>query len=162
MTAVRIVPWGDGDLALLQKLVGDPAMMEHLGGPETPEKIADRQERYAQAGSGMFKIVEEATGEAIGSVGYWEKGWRGERVYEIGWSVIPAAQGRGIARMATTQAIALAASERRYPSIHAFPSVDNAPSNAICRALGFTLLGPCELEYPPGSLMQCNDWRLEL
>jgi RimJ/RimL family protein N-acetyltransferase len=162
MTAVRIVPWGDGDLALLQKLVGDPAMMEHLGGPETPEKITDRQERYAQAGSGMFKIVEEATGEAIGSVGYWEKGWRGEQVYEIGWSVIPAAQGRGIARMATTQAIALAASEHRYPSIHAFPSVDNAPSNAICRALGFALLGPCEVEYPPGSLMQCNDWCLEL
>jgi RimJ/RimL family protein N-acetyltransferase len=162
MTAVRIVAWGDGDLALLQKLVGDPAMMEHLGGPESPEKIADRQARYAQAGSGMFKILEEASGEAIGSVGFWEKTWRGEQVYEIGWSVIPAAQGRGIARMATAQALALAASERRFPSVHAFPSIHNAPSNAICRALGFTLLGAHEVEYPPGSFMQCNDWRLEL
>jgi hypothetical protein len=33
--AVRIVPWGAGDLALLERLVGDPEMMEHLGGPES-------------------------------------------------------------------------------------------------------------------------------
>jgi RimJ/RimL family protein N-acetyltransferase len=42
------------------------------------------------------------------------------------------------------------------------PSVDNAPSNALCRKLGFTLLGPHEFEYPKGSWMQCNDWRLDL
>ena len=162
MTDVRIVPWGDGDLALLQKLVGDPAMMEHLGGPESPEKIADRQARYELADSGMFKIVDEATGEGVGSVGYWERTWRDEQVYEVGWSVIPAAQGRGIARRATALVIAAAAAERRHRFVHAFPSVANAPSNAICRALGFTLLGDGEFEYPPGHLMRCNDWRLEL
>ena len=69
MTAVRIVPWGAGDLALLEQLVGDPAMMEHLGGAESAEKIAERQGRYELADSGMFKIVDEATGEGVGSVG---------------------------------------------------------------------------------------------
>jgi hypothetical protein len=44
--AVRIEPWDAGDLALLEKLMGDPAMMEHLGGPESHEKILDRQSRY--------------------------------------------------------------------------------------------------------------------
>jgi hypothetical protein len=43
-----------------------------------------------------------------------------------------------------------------------FPSVVNAPSNAICRKLGFTLLGEHEFEYPKGNFMQCNDWRLDL
>jgi hypothetical protein len=43
VTAVRIVPWGGSDLALLERLVGDPAMMEHLGGPESAERIAERQ-----------------------------------------------------------------------------------------------------------------------
>jgi RimJ/RimL family protein N-acetyltransferase len=160
--AVRLVPWGAGDLALLEQLVGDPAMMEHLGGPESPEKIAERQARYERADSGLFKIVDEATGEGAGWVGYWEREWRGEHVYEIGWSVIPAFQGRGIARAATAQAIALARSERRHRVLHAFPAVDNAPSNAICRGLGFTLLGDDEFEYPPGSFMRCNDWRLAL
>ena len=162
MTAVRIVPWGEGDLALLEQLVGDRAMMEHLGGPESAEKIAARQARYELADSGMFKIVEETTGEGVGSVGFWERSWRGEQVYEMGWAVIPSAQGRGIARAATAQAIAVAAAQRAHRFLHAFPAADNAPSNAICRALGFTLLGAGDFEYPPGNHMRCNDWRLVL
>ncbi len=165
-SAARIEPWGEGDLPLLEKLMGDPQMTEHLGGPESKEKIAERQARYerlASSGRGrMFKIVDAATGEAAGSVGYWERAWRGQQVYEIGWSVIPQFQGRGMAGTATAQAIAMASSERKHRYLHAFPSVDNPPSNAICRKLGFTLLGECGFEYPPGSFMQCNDWRLDL
>jgi RimJ/RimL family protein N-acetyltransferase len=159
---VRIEPWGAGDLPLLQRLLGDPAMMEHVGGPESPEKIAERHGRYELAGSGQFRIVVGAPSEAVGWVGYWERTWRDEEIYEIGWSVIPAFQGRGIAGQATAQAIAIAAAEGKHCFLHAFPSVENAASNAICRKLGFTLLEECEFEYPPGSLMRCNDWRLDL
>jgi RimJ/RimL family protein N-acetyltransferase len=165
-SAVHIEGWDEGDLPLLEALLGDPAMTEHLGGPESPEKLADRQRRYErlpEGGTGrMFKIVDDATGEAVGSVGYWERAWRGEDVYETGWSVLPAFQGRGIAGAATEQAIAVARSERKHRYLHAFPSVENAPSNAICRKLGFTLLGEHEFEYPPGNIMRCNDWRLDL
>jgi RimJ/RimL family protein N-acetyltransferase len=159
---VRIEPWGEADLPLLEQALGDPQMMEHLGGPESREKIAERQAGYERLGSGQFKIVDEATGEGVGWVGYWERMWRGDQVYEIGWSVIPAFQGRGIGGSATAQAIAIAKSERKHRFLHAYPSVDNAPSNAICRKLGFTLLGSYEFEYPPGHFMQCNDWRLDL
>jgi RimJ/RimL family protein N-acetyltransferase len=158
---IRLEPWGEADLALLQKLIGDPAMMEHLGGPESQERIAERQSRYEQPDSKQFKIVDEATGKGIGWVGYWERDWEGEQVYEIGWSVLPAFQGRGVAGSATFEAIAIASSERDRRFLHAYPSVDTA-SNAICRKLGFTLLGPCEFEYPKGSMMRCNDWRLDL
>jgi RimJ/RimL family protein N-acetyltransferase len=161
---VRIVPWGDGDLPLLEKIVGDPAMMVHLGGPESAGKIAKRQARYARAGSAQFKVVDEATGEGVGWVGYWERAWRGGTVYETGWSVLPAFQGRGIAASATTQLIELARRERKHRFLHAYPAVANAASNAICRKLGFTLLGAHQFEYPPGTgpLMRCNDWRLDL
>jgi RimJ/RimL family protein N-acetyltransferase len=160
--SVRLEPWGEGDLPLLERLLGDPKMTEHLGGPESPEKIADRHARYLKAESGLFKIVDEATGQAVGWVGYWSRTWRDEEVYEIGWSVLPAFQGRGIAGMGTAQAIAEASSERKHRFIHAFPSVDNAPSNAICRKLGFTLVETAQFEYPKGNFMQCNDWRLDL
>jgi RimJ/RimL family protein N-acetyltransferase len=110
----------------------------------------------------MFKIIDDATGEAVGSVGYWDKTWRGEEIYEVGWSVVPPFQGRGIASSTTAQAIGFARSEGRHRFMHAFPSVGNGASNAICRKVGFTLLEECEFEYPPGSLMQCNDWRLDL
>jgi RimJ/RimL family protein N-acetyltransferase len=157
--SVRIEPWGPHDRPLLEKLLGDPQMTEHLGGPETSDKIVGRQARYERPGSGQYKIVDAATGEGIGWVGYWE---RDGQVYEIGWSVLPEFQGRGIASTATSQAIELARSERKHRFLHAFPSVDNAPSNAICRKLGFTLLEAREFEYPPGNFMQCNDWRLDL
>ena len=162
----HIEPWGDGDLPLLEQLMGDPAMTEHLGGPENEEKLVERQARYegiAGTGTGrMFKIVDEATGEAAGSVGYWEKGWRDQQVYEIGWSVLPEFQGRGIASAATAQAIEAARAERKYRYLHAFPSVENLPSNGICRKLGFSLLEEWEFEYPKGNFMRCNDWRLDL
>jgi RimJ/RimL family protein N-acetyltransferase len=160
--SVRLEPWGKGDLPLLEKCVGDPAMMEHLGGPESPEKIAERQARYEQPGSQQFKIVDEASGEGAGWVGYWDREWQGEQVYEIGWSVIPEFQGRGIAGSATLQAIARARSEKGHRFLHAYPSIDNGPSNAICRRLGFALGGPCDFEFPKGSTMRCNDWYLDL
>ena len=50
----------------------------------------------------------------------------------------------------------------KHRFMHAFPNVDNAPSNAICRKLGFELLDACEFEFPKGHFMTCNDWRLAL
>lgn len=159
---VHLEPWGEGDLPLLQKCLGDPAMMEHLGGPESAEKITERQSRYEKPDSKQFKIVDDASGEGAGWVGYWDRDWQGEQVFEIGWAVIPAFQGRGIAGRATRLAVERAGSERTRRFLHAYPSVDNAPSNAICRKLGFRLDGPCDFEYPKGSMMRCNDWWLDL
>jgi RimJ/RimL family protein N-acetyltransferase len=165
-TSVRLEPWGSDDLGLLERLLGDPAMMAHLGGPESPEKIAERHlrfQRLGEAGTGrMFKIVDDATGEGVGSVGYWPRRWHDQDVYEMGWSVLPAFQGRGIAAAGTTLAIAVARSEQTRRFLHAFPSVNNAPSNAICRNVGFTLIELCDFEYPPGYVMRCNDWYLDL
>src|SRR5262245_48420830 len=145
---VTIEPWGSGDLPLLERLMGDPRMTEHLGGPETPEKLRERQGRYEshEGGSHIFKIVDTASGAGVGSVGYWTKEWRDEEVYEIGWMVVPEFQGRGIAAAATAQAVEGAKREDEHRFMHAFPGVENGPSNAICRKLGFELLEVCEFE----------------
>ena len=142
--------------------MGDPRMTEHLGGPESPDKLRERQGRYERLDGGdcMFKIVDVASG--VGSVGFWTKEWRDQQVYEVGWMVVPEFQGRGIAVAATRQAIDLAKHDRKHRIMHAFPNVDNAPSNAICRELGFELLKACEFEFPKGQFMSCNDWRLDL
>ena len=164
----RIDPWGPDDLPLLERLLGDPEVMEHLGGAESPEKIAERQERYVRLGGRgadkMFRVVEASTGEGVGSVGYWEREWLGGQVYETGWMVLPDFQGRGIATTATAQVIELVRGEGKHRYLHAFPSVENAASNAICRKLGFELLDEHDFEYPKdsGHVMHCNDWRLDL
>ncbi len=166
MGVIRLEPWGDEDLPLLRRLTGDPGMMEHLGGAESEAKLAERQARYTAphdpAATGTFRVVDEASGEAAGWVGYWEHEWRGETVYEMGWSVLPDFQRRGIARAAALETIAVARAQQRHRWMHAFPSVANAASNAVCRAAGFSLLGEIDLEHPPGTTMRCNDWRLDL
>jgi len=162
---VTLVPWGPGDRPLLEKLLGDPTMMEHLGGPETGEQIAARQRRYEQMSPDtgrVFKVVDDDSGEAAGSVLYWEREWREEQVWEIGWSVLPAFQGRGIAGAATAKAIDAARADGAHRFVHAFPSVANGPSNALCRKLGFALVEERDFEYPKGHFMRCNDWRLDL
>lgn len=161
---VTLEPWDSGDLPLLERLMGDPTMTEHLGGPESPDKLRERQDRYERltGGDRMFKIVDVASGAGVGSVGYWTKAWRDEQVYEIGWMVVPEFQGRGVAVTATAHAIELAKRDGKHSVVHAFPNADNEPSNAICRKLGFELVEACEFEFPKWHFVTCNDWRLAL
>ena len=163
---VDIRPWSEGDLQLGERLMGDPAMTEHLGGPETPEKIRERHERYCRIGDTgkgrMFVIVVGPDRVAAGSVGYWEIEWHGEQVWETGWSVLPEFQGRGVATRGTAAMLELARLESKHRFIHAFPPVANSPSNAVCRKLGFTLVGEYDVEYRPGNPIKVNDWRLDL
>jgi RimJ/RimL family protein N-acetyltransferase len=162
---LRLDPWSAGDFPLL-RLLNAPEMTEHLGGPESEEKLHDRQEKYVVGGAagsgGMFTVVLLNERQAIGSIGYWEREWRGANVYETGWAILPDFQGRGIAAEATRAVIELAAAEHRHRHLHAYPSVDNPPSNAICRKVGFVLLGASDFEYPPGHMMRCNDWCFDL
>ncbi len=161
---LRLEPWAEGDLPLLRRLLGDPAMMEHLGGPETEEQLVSRQARYERIeadGTGHIYQVLDETGEPLGSVGSWDKEWRGETVYETGWFVLPEHQGRGIASEATALVIDRARAEGKHRFLHAFPAVDNPPSNGICRKLGFELVEACDFEYRD-QVLRCNDWQLDL
>jgi RimJ/RimL family protein N-acetyltransferase len=164
---VHLEPWGEDDLPLLEKTIGDPEMMKYLGGAESAEKLAERHLRYLDlpgTGTGqMFKIVDDASGEGLGSVGFWDKTWRDEEIYETGWFVIPSAQGRGVATAVMRELIDQLKTDGKHRFLHAFPAVENAPSNAISRKLGFTLVEEaCEFEYPKGNPIRCNDWRLDL
>jgi RimJ/RimL family protein N-acetyltransferase len=166
MSEILLQTWSEQDLALMQRLLGSPTVMAHLGGPETPEQIERRNKRYAylveDGVDQMYKIVLASTAEPVGSIGYWKKNWRDRLVYEMGWMVLPEYQGHGIATKAGEAVIDLLRKEKRFPFIHAFPSVSNPASNAICRKLGFTLLEECQFDYPPGHSMTVNDWQLDL
>lgn len=110
----------------------------------------------------MFVIVIGPERAAAGSIGYWQKEWQGKYVWETGFSVLPEYQGQGIATRAITKIVEQTRGERKHRFLDAFPSVDNAPSNAICRKAGFTLQGQVDFEYPPGHPIRCNDWCLDL
>lgn len=67
-----------------------------------------------------------------------------------------------MASAAVRLAAAHASAHGRRPFAHAYPKVANAPSNAVCRKAGFVLLGEVDFEYPKGSFIHANDWRLDL
>jgi RimJ/RimL family protein N-acetyltransferase len=165
MPQIKIQPWTDADLDLLWRL-NTPEVWAHLGGPETEEKVLERHARYLEVGppgSGqMFTVLLLPEHATVGNIGYWEREWQGATVYETGWNVLPEFQGRGIASEAARAVIGAARAERRHRRLHAYPSVDNPASNAICRKAGFTFAGEHDFEYPKGSFMRCNDWRYDL
>jgi RimJ/RimL family protein N-acetyltransferase len=161
---VELRPWSEQDLELLNRLLGDPRMMIHLGGPETPEQITARHGRYlAMQGQDQGEmLVILSDGLAVGSIGYWEREWRGETIWETGWSVLPESQGRGLAKAGLRALLERLRTVNRQIHLHAFPGVENAASNGLCAALGFSLLGEVQFEYPKGHFMSCNDWVFDL
>jgi RimJ/RimL family protein N-acetyltransferase len=73
----------------------------------------------------------------------------------------PAFQGRGLASEAVGAVLERARAEERWGVIHAFPSVTNGPSNAICRKTGFSKVEEVDFEYA-GRILRCNHWRLDV
>lgn len=159
---VELVAWAEGDFWLLERK-NSAEMTEHLGGPESAEQLVARHQRYVgmQVG-GMFRVVLADSGESVGSIGYWEREWRGGTVWETGWGVLPEFQGRGLAAAAARAVTGVARTAGTHRYLHAFPGDDHPASNAVCRKAGFELLGPVDFEYPKGSWMTSNDWRIDL
>ncbi|MEW2045906.1 GNAT family protein [Streptomyces sp. NPDC005476] len=162
---VRLVPWAEGDFWLLRRS-NSPAMTEQLGGPESEEKLLERHRRYVELSSGrMYRVTLADTRETVGSIGYWQRDWHGERVWETGWAVLPEFQGRGLA-VAAARALVGVVRQREgrggSPVLHAFPKAEHAASNGVCRRAGFTLAGQVDFEYPKGNPIRSNDWYVDL
>ncbi len=153
-----------GDLPLYRELLTDPGTMAELGGPLQAEapKLRGIVEAV-EAGRIRYVVIlpDGPTGEAAGTVCIWDHDQDGQTISEIGWMVLPAFQGRGLASQAVRVLLDRARAERRWHVIHAFPGVTNDPSNAICRKLGFTLREEREIAYA-GRALRANHWVLNL
>ena len=98
----------------------------------------------------------------MGSVGYWQATHDGAPIYEAGWSVATPFQGHGIAVAALAACLRRAAVHGDRAAPFAFPRIDNAASNALCRRVGMTLTAEEDFEYPPGNPIRVNSWRADL
>ena len=118
-------------------------MMGFLGGPSHRRRSSARHRRYLPsdpATNGLFAVTGPEAAP-VGWVGFWESEWGGEIVWECGWSVLPRGSGPRCRHGGRGLTIARRPSAAAPPLVCvAFPSVDNAPSNALCRALGFEWL----------------------
>lgn len=166
MNGLSIRPYAEGDIWVLEKTLGDPTQMVHLNGPESSEKLQKRHRKYVamsadQHAGCIYTITMGPEKASVGNVGYWETEWDGQKGWETGWFVLPEFQGKGVATAAMRMLVDHVAALDR-PFLFASPSVNNAPSNAICRKLGFVLVKKVDSEYPPGKPLRINVWRLDL
>ncbi|MFI5419996.1 MAG: GNAT family N-acetyltransferase [Nitrososphaerales archaeon] len=166
---VLVRPYAEGDLWLLERTLGDPSQMVYLNGPESTEQLQKRHAKLLamsadQHAGCQFTILAGPLHAPAGNVGYWESEWKGQTGWEMGWFVLPEFQGHGVASEATRQIIELITKLQSHKFVFAFPSVNNHPSNAVCRKLGFTLTEQVSSEYPPGSKrsLEVNIWMLTL
>lgn len=160
MDELHLEAWSQAGLEILHRQ-NTPEMTEHLGGPESEEAVADRHRRYLHPDSGEMLIVRLGA-TAIGSVGYWERVWDGTDVFETGYGIFSEFGGHGYAAAALRLATQRAAARRTRRHVHAFPHVAHIASNAVCRKAGFDLVDEVAFEYPKGTWLPSNNWRLDL
>lgn len=161
--SIELMPLRPEDEWLTSALETDPVMMEHLGGPLDPDDVpALHAGRLAgiERGDTWYFTIHLGDGPPVGAVCLWHDEGHPPGTSEAGWSVLPAYQGRGIASAAAGRLIEMAREEGgRWGDIHAWPSVTNAASNALCRSLGFVHVGVADFVFR-GHPLRCNDWVL--
>ena len=162
---MRLVPITAEDEDLAVRLECDPEMMRFIGGPRPEADVRTshkrRLELMEKGLAYMYKIVADDSDEVLGTIGIWKIDWIGPQTYEMGWFVLPEHQGKGIATKAAQLIIAQSRSNPDVRYIHAYPTVANAPSNAIARKIGMENQGEFDNEGFAG-VMRCYDWRIDL
>ncbi|MEU6243756.1 GNAT family N-acetyltransferase [Streptomyces sp. NPDC047024] len=144
----------------------DPVMMAGLGGPLPREGMADKVRRDAEQAAAdrawIKMIVPDPAdpGTVAGTVTLWSHDTPHGPMSEIGWMVLPEFQGRGLAKRAVRALLARAREQDRWGTVHAFPATDNAPSNGICRSLGFHFVAETDVDFA-GRVLRTNHWTVD-
>ncbi|WP_243232024.1 GNAT family N-acetyltransferase [Microbacterium sp. CIAB417] len=159
---VELRAWSAEDLPVLER-ANTPEMTRLLGGPETPEQVMARHEKYLRlwrsGEAEMYRI--DLDDEPVGAIGFWQAEHEGTHAYEAGWGVEPAWQGRGIAREALRLLIARVRERGDRQLLVAYPGAENAASNALCRTTGF-IQGRTFTEPWRGGELTVTAWALDM
>jgi RimJ/RimL family protein N-acetyltransferase len=113
-----------------------------IGGPQ-PRSAAWRgwasiTGAWRLQGFSMFSWIEKGSGRWIGRGGPWRpEGWPGT---EVGWALVPEAQGKGYAKEAAAAAIDWAFDHLGWSEVIHCIDPANAPSIALAKSLGSSLL----------------------
>lgn len=155
-----------GDVDAYVRMRCDPVMMAGLGGPLPREGIEEKVRRDALSAAADIDwtrmiVPDPAAPEVVaGSVSLWSHDRGDGPLSEIGWMVLPAFQGRGLAKRAVRAVLEQARADGRWGLIHAFPAVGNGPSNGICRSLGFRCAGERQVDFA-GRLLRSRHWVID-
>ena len=139
-------------------------IMRYLGGKTLNRVEAWRHLAYlvghwAFRGYGYYVAEEKASGRLVGRAGFTDQaGWPG---FELGWTIAPEFQGRGLATEAATRLLAHAFEVLDRPHVMSLIHRDNAPSRRLAEKLGEAVEGETEVLSMPVLIygMSRDAWR---
>jgi ribosomal-protein-alanine N-acetyltransferase len=142
---LRLRPFHDdaSDLDAMLAVLGDARSMRYHPAPFDRERVRgwiERQlERYERDGFGLLVIEDRSTGELIGDCGPTVQEADGESFVELGWHVLRARQGQGVATEAGAACRDAAFASLDAPFLISLIRPENHPSRRVAEKLGFEI-----------------------
>jgi RimJ/RimL family protein N-acetyltransferase len=148
-----------GDLAVWLEHMNTPTVMDKVGGPQPPEKVAESFEKMAADGDPLafYFVALKADGTLIGKAGLSriETPTAPEELkgaVQVGWTLRADFWGQGYARQAAEAALAIAFERLALPRVYAQTSERNTASWGLMKRLGMARrsdLDYSDSDYPP-------------
>ena len=141
---LRLRDWGPGDREAFYAIMNTPAVMEHLGGVQTPEGWDAAYQRIAgftrDYGHTFWIVEDKRSGEMLGFCGLKRVNSPGTHdlggLMEVGWRLRESAWGKGIAKEAAIASLDLAFEKFAAPHVIAMTVPGNVASQRLMERLG--------------------------
>ena len=148
LTTARLVlgPHDRDDFAAAAAMWADPVVTRHIGGrPFAPEEVWAKVLCYAGlwslTGFGYWAVRDRASGRFLGEVGFADFKRdiepRLDGAPEMGWALLPAAHGRGLASEAVAAALAWRDRHLAAPRTVCLVAPENRASIRVAEKAGF-------------------------
>lgn len=163
---LHFAPLDTGDAPFLVALLNDPDFLRHIGdrGVRDHATALDYLARgpwasYATHGFGLWRIGPRDGGPAWGLCGLLQR--LDLPAPDVGYALLPAARGRGLAREAVQATLAHAFGPLGLPRVLAIVSAGNPASIRLLEALGLAHVGEHAGSHGPVRLhaLDAADWR---
>lgn len=142
---LRMEPFAPEHAEGLHVMNSDPEVMRYIGPVQTLEEtkagITRVGERWDRLGYGWWAVIEKASGAIIGAACVQDTGHVPGAPLEIGWRLVPAAQGKGYATEAGLAAMDFAFDQLKADLVLAVADQDNPASHKVMQRLGMTYRG---------------------
>jgi RimJ/RimL family protein N-acetyltransferase len=138
------------DLDRWAELMANEASARYIGGTQARSMVwrslMAMRGAWHLTGVSMFSVIEKASGLWVGRIGPWQPdGWPGT---EVGWSVHPEAQGKGIAYEASVLCMNYAVEVLGWQHIIHTIEHGNVRSQQLATRLGSKHSGETQLPAP--------------
>ena len=148
-------------------LMAQDSSARFIGGVQSPalvwRTLCTMTGAWTISGVSMFSVIEKATGNWIGRLGPWSpEGWPGT---EIGWGLLPAAQGKGYATEGASAAMDYAVDILGWQEVIHCIDARNAASLKVAERLGSAYLRTTNAPPPFAETVwdiygqSAEDWR---